>query len=1045
MQLPDGNPAEPIIVRARAGSKWEVGSYEVWLLRGECVIQQGQRVARSREAVLWLDRAEPTSQNPNKVIAYLEGSVEIVSDVRPGAPRLTDQKWFGRLETAGRVDVRATEVSGRPQVLPAIYWRAMEWRSPETGRGGWRPTGAGANANANGRVVPAQYAAPLPGPATGPERLPAPAPVAPASPPTTAPGLPTPGAPQPAAPVGVRRVRVFPRSNVPVNGEFRSDPNTNQQVAWIDSGVNVIVDISGGLPAVGDVGTIDVSADRVVVWTSGLQGFDVGRPAYQDQRTPLEIYLEGNIIFRQGERTIYADRMYYDVLNHVGTVLNADVLTPARNYQGLLRLHADVLQQTGADRYFAHDAFLTSSRMGQPSYRLQATDIYFEDLQIPVVNPATGQPAIDPATGQPAIQHQRLATADNDFLFIGSVPVFYWPRLATDLNEPSYYIRRATAKQDSVFGTQILTKWDGYQLLGIKNKPAGTNFDITLDYLSKRGFGHGGSFTYDRADCFGLAGHTAGLADYWGIQDSGVDNLGKGRSAVPPEQSYRYRLFWQHREMLPYDLQLTAELGWISDRNFLEEYYKSEWETLKDENTGVELKQITENRDWSLSADYRLNDFFTDTNWLPRADHFWIGQSLFGDVFTWNEHSSVGYAQFRQTTVPDNVTVGNVIGPAGSFNYLPWEQYDTQGARLSTRQELDWPIQLGLVKVVPFALGDATYYGADQAGDPLTRLFWEAGIRASIPMYSVDPTACSELFNVHGLAHKVNFEAELSYAQSNKNLEELPLYDPLDDNSVEAWRRIFMTNTFGVPSMITVPPGTPPGKILIPPQFDERLYALRSGLQDWVTSPSTEIAGDMAALRFGVDQRWQTKRGPADNRHIIDWMSLDTNVTFYPDPDRDNFGKPLGLLDYNYAWHVGDRLTLTSDGIFDFFDQGQKIVTVGAFLNRPPRGSLYMGFRLLEGPIDSKIVSLSYSYWMSPKWVSSFGTTVDLGHQGNIGENFTITRIGESLLISAGFNVDAARNSVGVALAIEPRFLPKTRLGNVNGAQIPPAGAFGLE
>ncbi|MEN6334826.1 MAG: organic solvent tolerance protein OstA, partial [Phycisphaerales bacterium] len=385
------------------------------------------------------------------------------------------------------------------------------------------------------------------------------------------------------------------------------------------------------------------------------------------------------------------------------------------------------------------------------------------------------------------------------------------------------------------------------------------------------------------------------------------------------------------------------------------------------------------------------------------------------------------------------------VGPAGAFNYLPWEQYDVQGARLSTRQEIDWPIELGVVKVVPYVLGDATYWGEDQAGQQLTRLFWEAGVRASMPMYSVDPTANSDLFNVHGLAHKVVFEAELSYAQSNKNLEELPLYDPLDDNSVEAWRRIFMTNTFGVPSMTTVPPGTPPGKILIPPQFDERLYALRTGLQDWVTSPSTEIAGDMAAVRLGVDQRWQTKRGRNDCQHIIDWMSLDTNVTFYPDPDRDNFGKPLGLLDYNYAWHVGDQLTLTSDGIFDFFDQGQKIVTVGAFLNRPPRGSLYMGFRLLEGPIDSKIISLTYSYWMSPKWVSSFGTTIDVGSQGNVGENFTITRVGESLLISAGFNVDPARNSVGAALVIEPRFWPKARLGNINGAQIPPAGAFGLE
>jgi hypothetical protein len=53
--------------------------------------------------------------------------------------------------------------------------------------------------------------------------------------------------------------------------------------------------------------------------------------------------------------------------------------------------------------------------------------------------------------------------------------------------------------------------------------------------------------------------------------------------------------------------------------------------------------------------------------------------------------------------------------------------------------------------------------------------------------------------------------------------------------------------------------------------------------------------------------------------------------------------------------------------------------------------------------------------------------------------------VGESFLISGSFNVDNTRNSVGASLSIEPRFLPKTRLGSVGGAQIPPAGAFGLE
>jgi hypothetical protein len=82
---------------------------------------------------------------------------------------------------------------------------------------------------------------------------------------------------------------------------------------------------------------------------------------------------------------------------------------------------------------------------------------------------------------------------------------------------------------------------------------------------------------------------------------------------------------------------------------------------------------------------------------------------------------------------------------------------------------------------------------------------------------------------------------------------------------------------------------------------------------------------------------------------------------------------------------------------------------------------------------------------MSPKWVTTFGTSIDLGNQGNIGENFSITRIGESLLVNLGFNVDPSRNSTGVMLTIEPRFLSKSSLARVNGVVIPPSGATGLE
>ena len=143
------------------------------------------------------------------------------------------------------------------------------------------------------------------------------------------------------------------------------------------------------------------------------------------------------------------------------------------------------------------------------------------------------------------------------------------------MNDPTYYIRRARAKYDRVYGTQILTNWNGYELLGIRQPPAGTDLEFSLDYLGLRGFGHGGSFTYNRRRIFDMPGQTGGLFDYWGIRDHGLDNLGVDRTDLVPEKDYRFRLFWQHRQMLPEDFQLSAEVGCISDRNFLQSYLRT--------------------------------------------------------------------------------------------------------------------------------------------------------------------------------------------------------------------------------------------------------------------------------------------------------------------------------------------------------------------------------------------------------------------------------------------------------------------------------------
>ena len=272
------------------------------------------------------------------------------------------------------------------------------------------------------------------------------------------------------------------------------------------------------------------------------------------------------------------------------------------------------------------------------------------------------------------------------------------------------------------------------------------------------------------------------------------------------------------------------------------------------------------------------------------------------------------------------------------------------GERIATRQEIDLPLAAGPVKVVPYALGELAHWGEALDGDDLQRAYGQVGIRASLPLWSVDPLLESSLFNAHGVAHKVTLDGDFFFADANRDLTELPLYDQIDDDSVEAFRRRFGFNTFD-----------PVAGIIPLLHSTSGFYALRSGIAGSVTSPSTEIADDLTLLRLGARQRWQTKRGLPGQRHTIDWIVLDTHMNLYPDANRDNFGETAGLADYDFRWHLGDRVTLTSGGLFDFFNDGQELVHVGGFLNRPPRGSAYLGFRRLQGPIDSNVVSASYT------------------------------------------------------------------------------------
>lgn len=1063
IELPPVDPSDRISIRGDSMSRWTEGEYEVLYFQGNCRIAQNGRQATGGQMMLWVDQQGPDSEIPTKVIAYLEDGVEVQFGFNISDQKLRDQNWLGRFYSQRQPDVAVQQQQGEPVHKPALLERmqsahAQGDRFPIQQVQFDMPPSPGAAAPTP-QIVPQPappsqpLIQPLPRPNSQtpppnllqqnppPQNLPPPnlgVPPGAGNPPGLVPNLPPPpmisgnvAPPQQGTmgtgglnfSIGARSVEITSRgSTTPTQIQTINRPNTGETVVVASQGVTVMIrDVQAQLADGGsfDLGAITISADRVVAWLPLLQNMEMFGGNQPTSGIDGELYLEGDIVFRQGERIIYAKRMYYNIAQERGVVLAAEVIATTPQYDGLVRLKADVLQQVGRGDFIANGAAVTTSRLGTPTYWLQSGQVRFTDSEKTAVNPYSGEATV--------IDRDMKATSRNNFVYVEGFPVLYWPVFATNLQNPSYYLTGAKVKNDSIFGTQVFLDFDAYQLFGIDSPPEGTEWELSADYLSDRGPAAGTQYRYSRPDFLGIGGPVNGYADAWGVVDDGLDTLGSDRRNMTPAEDVRGRVLWRHRQYLANDWEVSLEAGLLSDRNFLEQYLEQEWDRDKDHTTGGHLRKYFDNQLFDFSAEVRVNEFYTDNNELPRFDHYLLGASLLGDHLTWSAHTSVSYSKLEVDEIPSDPT------DAAKFTLLDWER-DREGLRAATRHEIALPLQLGAVKAVPFVSGEVAYWGEALDGQELTRFLGQTGIRGSLPMWRVNPQVQSSLLNVQGLAHKVELQGEFFFAEADQNLDQLPMYDQLDDNAQEQFRRRFFFNTFGLT----------PGMSL-PTQFDPRFYAVRMGLQRNVTSPSTEIAEDLMQGRIGLHQSWQTKRGLAGRERIVDLAQLNIDMFVYPDGDRDNVGEVAGPMTYDFRYHAGDRVTLLSDGYFDFFADGLKTVSAGVLTSRPGVGNIYAGILSMEGPITSTVLQGSLDYRLNEKWIVSAGTTFDLGEVGNVGQQLGITRVGESALIQVGVTVDDGRDNVSFNFRIEPRFFPNRKLGRLGGQLIPPPGAEGLE
>ncbi len=656
------------------------------------------------------------------------------------------------------------------------------------------------------------------------------------------------------------------------------------------------------------------------------------------------VYLEGDVRMRQGASAVRATRVYYDLIRDRAVILDATVTTSLVNNRLPLYLRASEIRQLSSQEFVASDALLTTSEFHTPHYHIGAS-------RIALTTRALDRPGI---SGGFKIHN---ATVN-----VGGTPVLYWPYLAGDVDVTETATRGLRTGFSGAFGLELETDWHTFSMLGMET-PKGFDSTLSLDYFSERGPAAGIDTKYFRDRYFG------DFRSYL-MTDNDEDNLGADRTAGSIHD-IRGRVLSRHRHYLGNDWQLTFELAYLSDRDFLEEFFESEFDNQKEQETLIFLKKQRANWAFTALLQTRLMDFVTQTERLPDFAYYLFGEPI-GERLTWFSENRFGFVRYR----PADQTFRDFL--------IDGQQFASGTvARADSRQEFDAPVDVGPWRFVPFVSLRGTVWDDTIAGGGAARAFGAYGVRGSMYLSKVDREVRSELFDLDGVRHVI--KPDITAWMSHTNQDSAGLF-PFDE-TVE--------------------------KI---DEVDGAAFGLR---QRWQTKRG------QGKTRRAVDfLTWNLETG----------LFRDNNPGGDLTNGFVSFSRPELSIARNYVnssviWRVNDRTALVGETNYDINDGEVDVLNVALSVERTPRMSYLLAYRFIE-EADSGLLGFDFNYRMTEKHTLAVRHAYDV--EAGRTSDFTVALIRRfpRWFSALSFALDEAENDFGVTLSIWPEGLPQAAIGS---------------
>ncbi len=423
-------------------------------------------------------------------------------------------------------------------------------------------------------------------------------------------------------------------------------------------------------------------------------------------------------------------------------------------------------------------------------------------------------------------------TAHGAVPYLFNIPFFYWPYFWKDLH--NHYGFRFEPGYQSRWGLYLLTTykmrvWRADDENWVDSR---THFDLR----QKRGVAYGETVNWYSTD----------IGDGWvtayGLNDRYKEKKLK-RDGIDDRSRYRFRL--NHDLPITELDRILVQGVYLSDRRMLHDFFEDEYDEMPQPENYVTYTRTADYYLAGLSANFRLNDFYTQVERLPEG---WINvnQREIGETgLYYDSENSAAYLR--------KVFAESESGAS--------DDYDA--GRLDTLHALSYPLKVaGFLSVVPTVSWRGTYYSKtrEQLQEDVVSMFSITNGTGEEFSYPVTNSVTRNVEDDADFRSVARFDLETSFKMYGSWIAE-------DD---APWRHVIepYANYTYIPEPNLVP---------------EDLYPF----------DSIDEIDFQHTVRLGVRNRWQTKdpvvfaNGVVEHKHVREFMFLDTYADVRIEPEED--------------------------------------------------------------------------------------------------------------------------------------------------------------